>query len=85
MNSATTFSVSHARLFTIFDLGRNSCAYILHRFEFKTFVIIRIMTKLYSFNFSSPEHSSEGDYVITDSVRSMYVVCTLYVVCVCMW
>ena len=24
----------------------------------------------------SPERSSERDYVITDSVRSMYVVCT---------
>ena len=30
--------------------------------------------------FVSPERSSERDYVITDSVRSMYV----YVVCVCM-
>ena len=29
----------------------------------------------------SPERSSERDYVITDSVRSMYV----YVVCVCMY
>ena len=26
--------------------------------------------------FVSPERSSERDYVITDSVRSMYVVCT---------
>ena len=34
--------------------------------------------------FVSPERSSERDYVITDSVHSMYVVCT-YIVCVCMW
>ena len=32
--------------------------------------------------FVSPERSSERDYVITDSVRSMYV---CYVVCVCMY
>ena len=32
--------------------------------------------------FVSPERSSERDYVITDSVRSMYVVCVgpMYVV-----
>ena len=30
------------------------------------------------FFFVSPERSSERDYVINDSVRSMYV-------CVCMW
>ena len=34
--------------------------------------------------FVSPELSSVRDYVITLSVRSMYVVC-MYVVCVCMW
>ena len=54
--NATVFPVSHARLFTIFDLGRNSCAYVLHRFEFKTFVIIWIMSKLYSFNFIINNH-----------------------------
>ena len=31
--------------------------------------------------FVSPERSSERDYVITDSVRSMYV----HVVCMCMY
>ena len=34
--------------------------------------------------FVSPELSSVRDYVITHSVRSMYVVCSMYV-CVCMW
>ena len=44
------------RLFTIFDPGRNSCAYVLHRFEFKIFIIIWIMTKLYSLNFIINNH-----------------------------
>ena len=32
--------------------------------------------------FVSPELSSVRDYVITHSVRSMYVVCSMYL---CMW
>ena len=33
--------------------------------------------------FVLPESISERDYVMTDSLCSMYVVCRMYVVCVC--
>ena len=36
--------------------GRNSCAYVLCRFEFKISVFIWIMTKLYSLNFIINNH-----------------------------
>ena len=42
-------------------------------------VTLRHISVLFVPVFVSPERSSERDYVITDSVRSMYVVC------VCMW
>ena len=79
--------------FVLCDLGsmtslasESSIDALMHKLQPKTgcnWTLTFQMSQIIHFQsiFVSPELSSVRDYVITHSVRSMYVVCSMYEVC----